>query len=143
MIVFTLMTLFNIRRSTRRVIHPENNDVTSRRTSTILQNHQHEQRVKRDTQLVRLSILQVLIFVVLNSVWTAYPLVNFISEKSGYFIFGGDLDGIVTFLGNFGMNLIYVYASVKGNYRCHSHRLIFSSLGDIFSLHISFEYIPK
>ena len=52
-------------------------------------------------------------FVILNSIWTAYPLVSFLGEKSGKFVYGGDLDAIITFLGNLGMNLMYVYASVK------------------------------
>lgn len=85
-------------------------------------------RSRRDAQLVRLSVVQVGVFISLYSVWTAFPLTTFIADRFGYFTYGSDSEGTISFLGTVGMHLLYVYASVS----CHSSsQEMFSILSSI------------
>jgi hypothetical protein len=117
MVVFSAMTLFNVRSASRRLIVPSSGTNGSARPTAVAlvgqPQLQQQQRAKRDTQLARLSILQVILFLILNILWAAYPLVSFVAEKFGNYIYGGDLDATITFIANFGINLVYIYASVS------------------------------
>ena len=73
----------------------------------------HDSRTKRDAQLVRLSITQVVVFMLLYCVWAVYPLLTFIAERFNYFVYGSDTEGTLSFLGTIGIHLLYLYASVS------------------------------
>ena len=121
MIWFTLFTIFNIRISTQRLVHPISHSISNSKLSgrdppsTIAQRQFQEQRSKRDMQFVRLAIVQVASYILLNSICTIYPILSFVTDQLGFYIVGGPLDVIVTFVSHIGMNLLYIYASVSSD----------------------------
>jgi hypothetical protein len=104
MIVFSLLTLINVRRVARRtrpVLAASRSDSTQIRQA----------RKKRDHQFIRLSICQVAFYLLLNSVRTITPFLTY--WKIIVFVSIGDERAIVYFIYFIGLYLLYTYIAVS------------------------------
>ena len=111
MSVFSLLTLQNLR--TRRVLGIFSaNSIAAHpiATATIIHHSTSHRRGRRDIHLVRLSVIQVVAFLIFNSGWCVYPLYLFITSSRGIRTLDERL--LSAFLVGIGINLLYTYAAV-------------------------------
>ncbi|CAF1579384.1 unnamed protein product [Rotaria sp. Silwood1] len=115
MIVFSVLTLLNVRSSPARQIHPhlfQKNPIRSydmqRTTYIISQVPNHHQ--ERQRQFIRLALLQVAFFIVLNLTWSAFPFyaLRIVQQKA----INVDQILILGFWSGIGLNLLSTYAAV-------------------------------
>lgn len=99
MSVFTVLAVHNIHRLTP--IPAGSNPLTSRLI----------RRIKRDKQLIRLSILQVLAFLVLNTIRAVFPLYSFLINSRGSLT--SDERSLAAFISGIGANLLFTYTAVR------------------------------
>jgi len=115
MIIFGVLTLRNVRSSIRRQIHPERTNLPSRldpasATTSVVPPPRH--RFKRDFQLMRLSLFQIIVYLLLNSLWSAFPLYAFKVNTQGTPT-TIDQHNMLDFLYGFSLNLVYTYMAVS------------------------------
>jgi len=114
MSVFSLLTIFNVRSRMNRQIHPTmvNSSLHIEAQQTTMLNAQCSRRIfKHSIQLVRLSLLQVILYLFLNSVWSIIPLYSFAVGAQA--MMGIKQQMMVLFLGRIGLNLLFTYAAVR------------------------------
>ncbi|CAF2580654.1 unnamed protein product [Rotaria sp. Silwood2] len=112
MSIFSLLTVFNVRSRLMRQIQPTKTDASrSQIQSTVTSNAQFSyQRFKGNMQLVRLSLLQVTFYLMLNSVWSIIPLYSFLAGAQAMMNINQQM--MTLFLGRIGLNLLFTYASI-------------------------------
>lgn len=118
MSIFSILTIMNIRSRINREVHSTTTKIS---TSIELQPTPREQ-LKKNLHLVRLSLLQVLLYLFLNSMWSILPLYSFIVGRQGIVTVSQRLMNLV--LGRIGLNLLFTYAAVSMNTLLF-HRLVF------------------
>ena len=121
MTVFSILTVINVRSRTKRQIQPSLTNTSmsvQTRTTTASSEQSSRQRFKQNIQLVRLSLLQVMLYFLLNSIWSLLPLYIFLTTSRGIVTINEQLT--ILFLGRLGLNLLYTYMMVR------SFRAIFS-----------------
>ena len=134
MILFSIFTLKNLHRN-RVVPRASVNSIIANPITTMISNihpnpQQQRRRSQRDIHLIRLSVIQVVAFLMLNSIWTVFPLHLFITSSRGIRTLEERfLSGV---LSGFGLNLIYTYATVCFFFL----KLIVILPFSIFSLHL-------
>ncbi|CAF1151643.1 unnamed protein product [Adineta steineri] len=104
MIIFSILTLHNLRLNSIRRIQP------SIMQHTLVTVPERQRRSKRNTQFLRLSLLQVLVFIILNSGWTVFAIFSAVSKPATLGLFNTIL--LVSFLQGFGITLLYIYGTV-------------------------------
>ena len=111
MIVFSALTLRNLRG--RRVVAafstnsmPANPTATVTVAAHVTTHHP----ARREMNFVRLSVIQVITFIVFNSGWSIYPLYSFITSPRGNRTSEERL--LTGFLVGLGFNLLYIHAAV-------------------------------
>jgi hypothetical protein len=114
-IIFGVLTLRNVRSFVRRQIHPANMNLDPRLNPSSLATssvaNTQRQRSKSDFQLIRLSLFQTIIYLLLNSLWSVFPLYVFrVYAQSTYPSI--DQANMIQFLHGFGLNLLYTYMAV-------------------------------
>lgn len=143
MILFSILTLENLHRNRVVPIASVNSIIFNPMGNMISHVHsnpqQRRRRSQRDIHLIRLSVIQVVAFLIFNSIWTMFPLHLFITSSRGIRTLEERLlSGI---LSGFGLNLIYTYATVYFFFS----QTIFHSLSLVYTctLHISFNTISQ
>ncbi|CAF0838757.1 unnamed protein product [Adineta steineri] len=108
MVVFSIVTLQSIRQL-GRAVHPE--PITKTVTGSTCQNPQQQQRhkIKKESQFIRLSFLQITFFILLNSMTSSLPLYTF---ATSWQIKSADQQAIILFISNLGVCLMHTYAAV-------------------------------
>lgn len=110
MILFSLFTLRNLHRSRVVPITSVNSIIVNPMTNIHPNLQGRRRRSQRDIHLIRLSVIQVVAFLIFNSIWTVFPLHLFITSSRGIRTLEERfLSGI---LSGFGLNLLYTYATV-------------------------------
>jgi hypothetical protein len=115
-IIFGALTLRNVRSSVRRKINPTHMNLPSRLNASSVTAgsvvNPSRQRSKGDFQLIRLSLIQILVYLLLNSLWSVFPLYVFKINTQGTWL---TMDQIYTmqFLHGFALNLLYTYMAVS------------------------------
>jgi hypothetical protein len=103
MIIFSVLTIINVRLVIKRVA-PLNQPVNSNKIEQV-------RKRKKDIQLIRLSILQVIFYFILNIINSIYPLYSYLVT-----IYAPNLpiewSLIVNLINSIGATLLYLYASV-------------------------------
>ena len=111
MTVFSALTLRNLRG--RRVVaaFPANPRLTKPiATVTAVAHLTVRHRDRREMNFVRLSVIQVIAFLVFNSGWCVYPLYLYITSSRGNRTLEQRL--LSAFFIGLGLNLLYIYAAV-------------------------------
>ena len=111
MIGFSMLTLRNLHPNRVVAILSVNSIVNNPRTNVngVIRRF-GPGRSQRDIHFIRLSVIQVVSFLVFNSIWTAFPLHLFImSSRANRTLDERFLSAI---LFGFGLNLLYTYAAV-------------------------------
>jgi hypothetical protein len=114
MSVFSFLTILNVRLRMNRQIYPTttNNSHPTQQTRTIMLNAQSSRQIfKRNIQLVRLSILQVILYLFLNSVWSIIPVYSFSVGPQAMMTINQQM--IVLIIGRIGLNFLFTYAAVS------------------------------
>jgi hypothetical protein len=125
MILSSVWTVFNVHSRVNRQIQPAapNTCTATERQQTITVNAQSlHQRSRRNIQLVRLSLLQVLLYLLLNSVWSAFPVYTFFTTGPGIISLNQQLT--LSFFGRLGLNLLFTYAAVCFFLKTNSNSVI-------------------
>ncbi|CAF4325061.1 unnamed protein product [Rotaria sp. Silwood2] len=113
MILFGLLTLYNLRSKFARQVQPSQkiggqSSLNQNSISTMSYAARHTR--KRNVQFIRLAFIQVAIFIILNSLWSVYPLYAFILLNAPTITFNQLL--VFTIWEGFGLNLLSTYAAV-------------------------------
>ncbi len=114
MSVFSFLTILNVRLRMNRQIYPTttNNSHPTQQTRTIMLNAQSSRQIfKRNIQLVRLSILQVILYLFLNSVWSIIPVYSFSVGPQAMMTINQQM--ILLIIGRIGLNFLFTYAAVS------------------------------
>jgi hypothetical protein len=114
MSVFSVLTVLNVRSRINRQVHPAatNLSILIETQQTMMSNAESSRKLlKKNIQLVRLSLLQVIIYLLLNSVWSIIPLYSFSVGAQAMMTINQQM--MVLFLGRIGLNLIFTYAAVR------------------------------
>lgn len=101
MSLFTVLAVRNIRRPTAASNRSTRNPLTLR----IIR------RIKRDKQLIRLSIFQVLAFILLNTLRAVFPLYSFLLNARGPLT--SNERSLALFISGMGANLLFTYTAVR------------------------------
>lgn len=111
MIVFSCLTVFNVRSRVIRQIQPTQ-VILSIHTETQQTNMSNASRqlFKYNIQLVRLSILQVIFYFLLNTTWSINALYQLLIGVQGMMNINQQLT--IVFLGRLGLNLLFTYTAV-------------------------------
>jgi hypothetical protein len=114
-IILGVLTVRNVRSSVRRRINPIHiNPASLLHPSTLAANsvvQPPRQRSKGDFQLIRLSLFQIIVYLLLNSLWSIFPLYDFKVNTQGYQR-TSDQSNMIQFIHGFGLNLLYTYMAV-------------------------------
>ena len=111
MSVFSALTLRNLRGRRVVVVFPANSMPVNPTVAATIAGHSiAPHRGRRDMNLVRLSVIQVVAFLIFNSGWCVYPLYLYITSSRGNRTVEERL--LSAFLVGFGFNLLYIYAAV-------------------------------
>jgi hypothetical protein len=112
--IFSILTLRNVRSSANRQIHPTQTTLASRLDPSTAARpvvHPPQQRFKRDFQLIRLSLFQIMVYLLLNSLWSVFPLYVFkVNTQGSALTF--DQHNLMQFLHGIALNLLYTYMAV-------------------------------
>lgn len=103
MVIFSILALRNLRSRRVRWIQP----VSLQTTQTM---EKEKQKSKRNVQLIRLSLLQVLVFSLLNAPWTAFAMFVLMAKMETFGFFNYIL--MNSFLNGIGIAFLYIYGSV-------------------------------
>jgi uncharacterized protein YqhQ len=106
MIVFSILTLRNVRSSSRIQVVSQN---TGNLTAVTSNSPQHINRRRREMQLIKLSLIQVISYILLCTIATVYPLYMFITSSQKK---SADRTAIESFLTTVGLLLLYTYSAV-------------------------------
>lgn len=129
MVIFSFLALGNLRSRSVRQIQPVSIPTTqTAETTQVNQTAKNENhRSKRNVQLIRLSLLQVLVFTFLNTPWTVFATFMLAAKADSfgllnYMLLSGFLSGI-------GVVCLYIYGSVLPAFTLlHMKANIFSCL---------------
>lgn len=113
MSVFSCLTVLNVRSRINRQLHPaiETLSIQIETHQTSMSNaHSSRQLFKRNIQLVRLSLLQVILYFLLNTIWSINALYQFLVGAQA--MMSTNQQMTVLFLGRLGLNLVFTYAAV-------------------------------
>ncbi|CAF3824898.1 unnamed protein product [Rotaria magnacalcarata] len=107
MCVFSVMTVFNVRSRINHQIQPTMTvgSYNQAQSTVILNPQSSHQRFKRNIQLVRLSLLQVIFYLLFSSVWSIIPLYSFLVGPQVMMNINQQMMGL--FLGRIGLNLLF------------------------------------
>ena len=111
MTVFSALTLRNLRGRRAVAAFPANSMPANPTATVSVAGHSTgRRRARRDMNLVRLSVIQVVAFLIFNSGWCVYPLYLYITSSRGNRTLEERL--LSAFLVGLGLNLLYIYAAV-------------------------------
>ena len=134
MIVFSFLSLHNLRSNVVHQILPS----TMQQVRTGISGR--APRPKRNGQLMRLSLVQVLVFVVLNSGWTTFALFVLLAKPA---TFGAlNLQLITVFVNSIGFTLLYIYGAVSTISEGRENDFTFDFTDHIHRLHDGVENVP-
>ena len=114
MSVFSFLTVRNVRSRMNSRIHPTTATLSIHiETQQISMSNAQSSRqlFKRNIQLVRLSLLQVILYLLLNTVWSILPLYQALIGTQVLMSINQQLT--VLFLGRLGLNLLFTYTAVR------------------------------
>lgn len=114
MTVFSVLTVVNVRSRINRQTEPIQTNLsihTQTQQATMSNAQCSRQQFKRNIQLIRLSLLQVILYVLLNSVWSLFPLYTFLTTRQPLVSITQQMTNL--FLGRLGLNLLFTYAAVR------------------------------
>jgi hypothetical protein len=114
MSIFSVLTVLNVRSRVNRRTQPAQIDLSilTQTQRTIMSNvKSSRQRFKRSIQLVRLSLYQVILYLLLKSLWSMIPLYGFLTGAQAVVSINQRL--MTLFLGRIGLNLLFTYAAVR------------------------------
>jgi hypothetical protein len=103
MILFSVLTVINVRLFNKRVIVPVNT-INNNLMKQILKR-------KKNLQLIRLSIVQVIVYFILNIINSMYPLYSYTIKIYAKNI-PVEFSLIANLINNIGVTLLYLYAAV-------------------------------
>ncbi|CAF4507184.1 unnamed protein product [Rotaria sp. Silwood1] len=112
MSLFTVLTVGNLRLRMRNRIQPQPITTGSGATPMTKSTNvtiQQPQQSRRDGQLIRLSILQVVAFLILNTIRGIFPLYSFLMNSRGNLT--ADDRSLLLFFSGLGNNLLFTYAA--------------------------------
>lgn len=119
MILFSALTLANLRSNVAREIEPTNIHLSGRQIRPIppiSTGHVHQaHRYKYSNQFIVLSLLQVLTFALLNTAWASFRLFNVLATPQTT-VGVSNWGNFVRFYSNISLNLIYTYGGVSHSY---------------------------
>ena len=104
MSVFSILTIRNVRKS---MVHP----IRLAAPEMAVNDQQPRFRRKRDRQLLRLALFQVISYIVLNITTSIYPLYSYLTRSQS----AADADqmAISNFISSIGLVLLYTYSAVS------------------------------
>lgn len=121
MCAFSILTILNIRSRLYREIHSTQTKISTaielqptgitRSITTTQVSQTPREHLKRNLHLVRLSLLQVLLYLFLNAMWSILPLYSFIAGSKGVVTISQRMMNLV--FGRIGLNLLFTYAAVS------------------------------
>ena len=114
MSVFSFLTVHNVRSRMIRQIHPTMATLsihTETQQISMSNVQSSRQLFKRNIQLVRLSLLQVILYFLLNTIWSILPLYQVLIGTQALMNINQQLTAL--FLGRLGLNLFFTYTAVR------------------------------
>jgi hypothetical protein len=106
MIVFSIFTLRNVRGGGRIQVITQN---TGNLTAVASNTPQNINRRRREMQLIKLSLIQVISYVLLSVVGASFPLYSAVTSSQKK---SSDQTAIESFIGNIALLLLYTYCAV-------------------------------
>lgn len=114
MSVFSFLTVRNVRSRMNHRVHPTTatHSIHIETQQTNISNAQSSRQLfKRNIQLVRLSLLQVILYLLLNTIWSILPLYQVLVGAQA--LMGINQQLTMLFIGRLGLNLVFTYMAVS------------------------------